>query len=186
MAAFLNGQQDKFVELLREERDEVTKQRDALESKLEEQRRESEAKAEQLRQEMNRQRQQSETKADQLRRESEAKAEQLRQQSQTTAEQLRQEIEQLRAETAARPPLAMNMIDEEQLAALQSRLQSMHGAKLLTDDELFSLEDMIVDCIEVMPTAGASAVEVEKVAKMLLVSVIEGAERQHAVAPAAA
>jgi hypothetical protein len=170
MAAFLNGQQDKFVELLREERDEVTKQRDALESKLEEQRRESEAKAEQLRQEMNRQRQQSETKADQLRRESEAKAEQLRQQSQTTAEQLRQEIEQLRAETAARPPLAMNMIDEEQLAALQSRLQSMHGAKLLTDDELFSLEDMIVDCIEVMPTAGASAVEVEKVAKMLLVS----------------
>jgi hypothetical protein len=53
---------------------------------------------------------------------------------------------------------------------LQSRLQSMHGAKLLTDDELFSLEDAIVDCIEVMPTAGASAGEVERVSRMLVVA----------------
>ena len=64
----------------------------------------------------------------------------------------------------------MDVIDEEQLAALQSRLQAMHGSKLLTDDELFSIEDAIVDCVEAMPTAGASAPEVEKVAKMLLVS----------------
>jgi hypothetical protein len=46
----------------------------------------------------------------------------------------------------------------------------MHGAKLLTDDELFSLEDAIVDCIEVMPTAGASASEVERVSRMLVVA----------------
>ena len=148
MAAFLNRQQDKLVELLREERDEANKQRHALELKLEEQRRESEAKAEQQRQELNRQRQQSEA----------------------TAEQLRHEIEQLQAEAAARPPLALDAIDEDQLAALQSRLQSMHGAKLLTDDELFSLEDAIVDCIEVMPTAGASASEVERVSRMLVVA----------------
>ena len=64
----------------------------------------------------------------------------------------------------------MDVIDEEQLAALQSRLQAMHGSKLLTDDELFSIEDAIVDCVEAMPTAGASASEVEKAAKMLLVS----------------
>ena len=146
MAAFFNGQQDKLVELLRDERDEANKQRHALELKLEDQRRESEAKAEQHRQELNRQRQQSEAKAEQLQRESEAKT-----------EQLRHEIEQLQAEAAARPPLALDAIDEDQLAALQSQLQSMHGAKLLTDDELFSLEDAIVDCIEVMPTAGASA-----------------------------
>ena len=31
----------------------------------------------------------------------------------------------------------MEVIDEEQLATLQSRLQAMHGSKLLTDDELF-------------------------------------------------
>ena len=150
MAAFFNGQQDKLVELLREERDEANKQRHALELKLEDQRRESEAKAEQHRQELNRQRQQSEAKA----------------------EQLRHEIEQLQAqaEAAARPPLALDAIDEDQLAALQSRLQSMHGAKLLTDDELFSLEDAIVDCIEVMPTAGASASEVERVSRMLVVA----------------
>ena len=39
----------------------------------------------------------------------------------------------------------------------------------LTDEELFSLEDAVVDCVEVLPTAGASAPEVEKIVKMLLV-----------------
>lgn len=57
-----------------------------------------------------------------------------------------------------------------ELAALQSRLQAPHTAKLLTGEELYSLEDAIVDCIEVMETAEASAPEVEKVAKMMLVS----------------
>ena len=181
MAAFFNGQQDKLVELLREERDEANKQRHALELKLEEQRRESEAKAEQ-------QRQQFDVKVEQLQRESETKAEQqqqelnrqrqhfdvkaeqLQRESEAKAEQLRHEIEQLQAEVATRPPLALDAIDEDQLAALQSRLQSMHGAKLLTDDELFSLEDAIVDCIEVMPTAGALASEVERVSRMLVVA----------------
>jgi hypothetical protein len=46
----------------------------------------------------------------------------------------------------------------------------MHEAKLLTDEELFCLEDAIVDCIEVLPTAGASSPEVDKVVKMMLVS----------------
>ena len=100
----------------------------------------------------------------------ELKLEEQRRESEAKAQQLQRELEQLRVESAARPPLAVDKIDEEQLAALQSRLQSMHGAKLLTDDELFCLEDAIVDCIEVMPTASASAVEVEKVARMVLVS----------------
>ena len=68
-------------------------------------------------------------------------------------EQQRQEIKQLRAELAARPQLALKTIDEDQFAQLQSRLQSMHEAKLLTDDELFGLEDQMVDCLEAMPTA---------------------------------
>ena len=100
----------------------------------------------------------------------ELKLEEQRRESEAKAQQLQRELEQLQVESAARPPLAVDKIDEEQLAALQSRLQSMHGAKLLTDDELFCLEDAIVDCIEVMPTAGASAVEVEKGARMVLVS----------------
>ena len=100
----------------------------------------------------------------------ELKAEQQRQELEGKLEQQRQTIESLQAQLAARPQPAMDVIDEEQLAALQSRLQAMHGSKLLTDDELFSIEDAIVDCVEAMPTAGASASEVEKVAKMLLVS----------------
>jgi hypothetical protein len=123
-----------------------------LESKLEQQKRELEGKLE-------RQREESEGKLEQQRQESEAKV-----------EQQRQMIESLQAQLAARPQPAMEVIDEQQLAALQSMLQAMHGSKLLTDDELFSIEDAIVDCVEAMPTAGASASEVEKVAKMLLVS----------------
>ena len=100
----------------------------------------------------------------------ELKAEQQRQELEGKLEQQRQTIESLQAQLAARPQPAMEVVDEEQLAALQSRLQAMHGSKLLTDDELFSIEDAIVDCVEAMPTAGASASEVEKAAKMLLVS----------------
>ena len=130
-----------------------------LESKLEQQ----ELKAEQQRQEL-------EGKLERQRQESEGKLEQQREESQAKVEQQRQMIESLQAQLAARPQPAMDVIDEEQLAALQSRLQAMHGSKLLTDDELFSIEDAIVDCVEAMPTAGASASEVEKVAKMLVVS----------------
>eukprot|EP01043_Picozoa_sp_COSAG02_P000790 COSAG02_NODE_16_length_56207_cov_9.816122_7_plen_285_part_00 len=88
----------------------------------------------------------------------------------TKVEQQRQEIEQLRGRVVALPQLAVDVIDEDQISVLQSRLQSLHEAKHLTDDELFSLEDTIVDCIEVLPTTGASASEVDKVRKMLLVS----------------
>ena len=130
-----------------------------LESKLEQQ----ELKAEQQRQEL-------EGKLERQREDSDGKLEQQRQESEAKVEQQRQMIESLQAQLAARPQPAMEVVDEEQLAALQSRLQAMHGSKLLTDDELFSIEDAIVDCVEAMPTAGASASEVEKVAKMLLVS----------------
>ena len=113
---------------------------------------------------------QQELKAEQQRQELEGKLERQREELEAKVEQQRQMIESLQAQLAARPQPAMEVVDEEQLAALQSRLQAMHGSKLLTDDELFSIEDAIVDCVEAMPTAGASASEVEKVAKMLVVS----------------
>ena len=34
---------------------------------------------------------------------------------------------------------------EKQLPALQSRIEAMHAARLLSDDELFSIEDVIAD-----------------------------------------
>ena len=43
---------------------------------------------------------------------------------------------------------------------MQSRFQSLHETSLLT-------EDAIVDCVEVLPTARASASEVEQVRKTL-------------------
>ena len=133
---------EQLKEQLQLQRDHDEKVRKEMEAKLEAQKKETEGKLDALRKE-----------ADDQKKEN---------------EKLRQENEKLRA--AARPRLAEEVIGEEELAALQSRLQSLHGAKLLTDEELYSLEDAIVDCIEVMPTAGASAPEVEKVAKMMLVS----------------
>ena len=81
-----------------------------------------------------------------------------------------QEYEKIIEQLKERPKPAAEVIDEGQLAALQTRLQSLHDAKLLTDEELFALEDLIVDCIEVMPSASMSTPAVEKVARMLLVA----------------
>jgi hypothetical protein len=53
---------------------------------------------------------------------------------------------------------------------LQLRLQSLHAAELLSDDELFSLEDSVIDCIEVLPTASVDASSVDKVLRMIRVS----------------
>jgi len=37
------------------------------------------------------------------------------------------------------------MTTEQQLPALQARIEALHAAKLLSDDELFSIEDLIAD-----------------------------------------
>jgi N-methylhydantoinase A/oxoprolinase/acetone carboxylase beta subunit len=68
------------------------------------------------------------------------------------------------------PQRAQDAISEQQLEALQLRLQSLHAAELLSDDELFSLEDSVIDCIEVLPTASVDASSVDKVLRMIRVS----------------
>ena len=65
--------------------------------------------------------------------------EKLRQEMEAQMQALR---EDLREELTPRPA-----VTEEQLAALQSRLEAMHAAQLLTDEELFALEDICVDYI---------------------------------------
>lgn len=45
-------------------------------------------------------------------------------------------------------------ISEEQLASLQSRIETLHAAQLLTDDELSVLEDVCVDIIELETSVG--------------------------------
>ena len=131
----------------------MQRQADRTEMKMEALRQETDAKLE-------RQREEAAAKLDAQRKEADVQR--------TAVLEAKLEVEKLRA--AARPRLASEVIGVEELAALQSRLQAMHDAKLLEDEELYSLEDAIVDCIEVMPTAGASSPEVVKVASMLLVS----------------
>ena len=50
------------------------------------------------------------------------------------------------------PPEA---ISSEQLAALQGRLETLHEAKLLSEEELFALEDLCADATELQLTVGA-------------------------------
>ena len=142
MTSFLTEQQDKFVLLLREERETAERQRQEVEAKLEKQREESEAKLEEQRRHTERQRQESEAKA----------------------ERLRLEMEKRLHDT--KPRRATEAIAEGRLEALQARLQTLHEAKLLSEDDLSRLEDTIADCIEVLPTADEHERSVERTVRM--------------------
>ena len=64
----------------------------------------------------------------------------------------------LQAKVVARQATAEEESRERQLAAFQSRLQSMHASKLLTDEELYKLEDAIADGMEEDGEGGGQAV----------------------------
>ena len=61
------------------------------------------------------------------------------------------EMDTLRAELTPAP--AQELVSAEQLAALQARLESLHAAQLLTDEEFFALEDLCADFLEVQASA---------------------------------
>ena len=113
---------------------------------------------------MEAQRQETKAKLEQQ----EAKMELQRQEIEVKMGQQREVIEQLQGR--AKPQLARDTISEEQLGALQLRLEALHEARLLTDGELNRLEDDVVDCIEVLPTAFVADRSIDKVIKMILVS----------------
>jgi hypothetical protein len=73
-------------------------------------------------------------------------------------EKQRQEMEKQRQELVAalkaETALAPEIISEEQLKALQDRFDALHAAKLLTDAELFALEDVIADFLELRASVG--------------------------------
>ena len=64
---------------------------------------------------------------------------------QAEMEQLKAELieRRIREELTPKPP--REAVSEQQLSALQARLESVHKAKLLTDDEFFALEDLCAD-----------------------------------------
>ena len=87
----------------------------------------------------------------------EHKAEMLQHQAEHKAEmtQMRAEMakmrDELRAELTPAPP--QELISAEQLVLLQARLESLHGAQLLAEEEFFALEDLCADFLEVQASA---------------------------------
>ena len=81
---------------------------------------------------------------------------------QAEASELRLEMERLRAEAAEAKLQALELelrlsvreltptaaISEQRLAALQARLEALHKADLLGDDQLYMLEDVVADFVE--------------------------------------
>jgi hypothetical protein len=82
--------------------------------------------------------------------EMEAKTEKLRQEAKEEKAELRlemqQQMEKMREEM--KPTPAAEAISEQRLAVLQARIEALHASKLLSDDELYALEDMLADYLE--------------------------------------
>jgi hypothetical protein len=66
---------------------------------------------------------------------------------------------------------AKGCVSEGQLETLQTRLDALHEAKLLTDDEVGALEDCVADyidcCVSLNPAATEIGVAAERVKKMV-------------------
>ena len=78
-------------------------------------------------------------------------AKQLQAEHKAEVDKMRADMEKMRAELA--PTLPQELISAEQLALLQARLESLHAAQLLTDEEFFALEDLCADYLEVQTFA---------------------------------
>ena len=78
--------------------------------------------------------------------EAKLKAEYMVEMQQQKAEH-KAEMEKLRVELMPTP--AQELISSEQLTAIQSRLEQLHAAQLLSDEEFFALEDLCADHVQV-------------------------------------
>lgn len=83
-----------------------------------------------------------------------------------------QEMEKMREEMKPAPPPT---ITSEQIAALQARLEVIHLAKLLSEDELDALEDTLLDYVEAKASSTTTSDEMHSAANKLskLVAVSE-------------
>jgi hypothetical protein len=77
-------------------------------------------------------------------------------------QEMKQELQQMREEQTTRKggDAAAEAISHAQLTQLQARIEALHSAALLTDEELFILEDLVSDVLELKVTP-ASLVTVE-------------------------
>ena len=65
---------------------------------------------------------------------------------------------------------SVRSLSEEELRGLGGRLTAMHVAKLLTDEQLWTLEDIAADCAVVLASATMDDSAVGKVLQMLRLS----------------
>ena len=152
---------------IREERTFISEERTQIEAKLETQRQEWEARLEAQRQEWESQRKEFETKLETQRKECEAKLETQRKESEAKLETQRQEWEvkldtqrqanesqlherEAKLETAWKSKLEAQRSrrDASEARVLQARFEALHACKLLSDDELYILENLLVDNLE--------------------------------------
>jgi hypothetical protein len=65
---------------------------------------------------------------------------------------------------------ASEVISEAQLATLQSRLQALRDAQLLTEDEVYTVEDAVADCVELMPATASTVPAVDNMVRIIALS----------------
>ncbi len=83
-----------------------------------------------------------------------AKAEKLREDMEAKTERLRKDMEaQLREQMKTAPPT--EAVSQQQIVDIQARFEALHVAKMLTDEELYTLEDMVADYVEFESRAAA-------------------------------
>ena len=151
-------------EQLKEQRDHDEKIRKEMEVKLEKQRLDAEAKLEAQKKEAEAQKKEADEKMEKM--------------QEARFEQQRQEIEKMReaASVKAEAQVVKSCVSEAQLEALQTRLDALRQAKLLTDDEVFKLEDCVAEFIECRSSLTVAAAEMGAAAEQVkkLVGLSEG------------
>eukprot|EP01043_Picozoa_sp_COSAG02_P012278 COSAG02_NODE_472_length_21636_cov_767.911366_2_plen_261_part_00 len=98
-------------------------------------------------------------KADEQKAEWQAEAKAQLQEIEAKLDATRQETVKLRQEAFA-AQMPQEVISTEQVEALMARLEALHGAQLLSDDELFVIEDAITDFAEARAKIGVVTMDV--------------------------
>jgi len=87
-------------------------------------------------------------------------------------EEQRKEMETKIAELTPAPPAPpAPAITDEQLAALQARIEGLHVTKLLTDEDLFALEDLVADYVDLTMSVADGIITKDMIYSMPTVAV---------------
>ena len=98
----------------------------------------------------------TEDKIDRMREEMKAERAEMKAEKEEMRAELKAEKEELRRELTPAVVVA-----DGQVQALEARLEALHAAQLISDDELFVLEDCIADFLEAKATFGLELVTAE-------------------------